>query len=123
MKRLFIGLMLINLVTISCQKKEDSLGIGPYPTTIACGTVNPSQNLPWLRSLISQLTVDVVRAATYKGETYIDLYAYHWSCMGCHIYRCDGSSVNLSQLPAADREEIMSRLWSSEPYVLYKRSL
>ncbi|WP_080058715.1 hypothetical protein [Spirosoma aerolatum] len=122
MKRLFIGLMLVNLVTMSCRK-NDAIGVGPYTTTIACGALNPAQNLPWLRSLISQFKADIVRAATYKGETYIDLYAYHWSCMGCHIYRCDGSSVDLSQLPSADREEIMSRLWSPEPYVLYKRSL
>lgn len=58
----------------SCQKAED---VRPYADSVVCGIRNPAQNLPWLRTRIEQLKVDVVTVATYKGETYIDLYAYH----------------------------------------------
>lgn len=119
MKQWILVLTLLVLM-VGCQKSADVAG--PYVHTVACGTLNPAQNLPWLRDRIEQLKIDVVHAATYKGETYIDLYAYHWSCRGCHIYHCDGSLVSFSQLSPTDQQEIISHLWSKEPYILYKRN-
>lgn len=113
---LLLGVMALS---IGCQKNED---VGPYADSVVCGVRNPAQRIPWLRTRIEQLKADVATVATYKGETYIDLYAYHWSCRSCHVYRCDGSLATISKLPPADQQEILSRLWSNDPVVIYKRS-
>lgn len=112
-------LLMLAVSSVACQKDE---AVGPYADSVVCGIRNPAQRIPWLRTRIEQLKVDVVTVATYKGETYIDLYAYHWSCRGCHVYRCDGSLVDFPQLSPTDQQEIRSRLWSKEPVVIYKRS-
>lgn len=118
-KKLLPLAILLTVIFGACQKDK---AVGPYADSVVCGIRNPAQRIPWLRTRIEQLKVDVVTVATYKGETYINLYAYYWSCMGCHVYRCDGSSVDFSQLSPTDQQEIRSRLWSKEPVVIYKRS-
>lgn len=119
MEKAFAIAILFATLFGSCQKAQD---VGPYADSVVCGVRNPAQRLPWLRTRIEQLKADIVTVATYKGETYIDLYAYHWSCRGCHVYRCDGNSANVGQLSFADQQEILSRLWSPEPVVIYKRN-
>lgn len=113
---LLLGLM---AMSVGCQKADD---VGPYADSVVCGVRNPAQRIPWLRARIEQAKADIVTVATYKGETYIDVYAYHWSCLSCHVYRCDGSLANISQLSPTDQQEVRSRLWAPEPIVIYKRN-
>ena len=119
MKKIVLLITLLPVFFGACNKADD---VGPYADSVVCGVRNPAQRIPWLRARIEQAKADIVTVATYKGETYIDLYAYHWSCRSCHVYRCDGSLANISQLSPTDQQEIRNRLWAQEPVVIYKRN-
>ena len=109
-----IYLILIVLLC-ACSRQE------VVPTSTVCGTDNPVQNLPWLRQAIFDSSVDVVPIATYQGKTYINLYAYGWTCTTCRLYECSGTKVDYYKLSAADQQELSKLLFAPEAQIIYKR--
>lgn len=104
-------------LTIACREQSPSA----YTNAAICGVQQPARQLRWLRERIDNEAIDVVTAATYQNVTYINLYRYIWSCSLCHLYRCDGTRVELGQLPAADQQELHRQLFLSDTNVIYRR--
>lgn len=105
------------ILLCACTRQEPA----PNTTNAVCGVNDPAQNLPWLRQQIMDSGIDVVTTATYQNKTYINLYAYHWSCTTCRLYMCDGTQIEFFKLSPADQQELNKLLFSPSAQVIYKR--
>ncbi|GAA4405699.1 hypothetical protein GCM10023187_24360 [Nibrella viscosa] len=90
---------------------------------------DPANNLPWLRQRISDIkqgkeaAITTITMITLNNQDYFNIYMSYMSCIGCLIYRCDGTQVDQSKLTNAERMEIMRKLGTpAERIIIYDGS-
>lgn len=92
-----IILLICFCLTVCCNSDDTDSPIIP-----ACGTNNPIEDLPWLKTLANQLQEDqndlaeffFIEIAEFNGET---IFLYANCCAVCNtvvpIYNCEGESI------------------------------
>ncbi|WP_345267417.1 hypothetical protein [Nibrella viscosa] len=126
MRPVALLLICLGLLTGACRQDKT---IAASKNVRACGVKDPANNLPWLRQRISDIkqgkeaAITTITMITLNNQDYFNIYMSYMSCIGCLIYRCDGTQVDQSKLTNAERMEIMRKLGTpAERIIIYDGS-